>query len=172
MKGKYRMELFKKGYKWVLDMDDTLAHFHEQENALERFATENGFFNILRPSKLVLKLQLAILNNEINVKDIYIVSASPNEQADHDKLAWLQRYLQAIPSENILFTRLGQNKADIFFKRHGIKKADMKKFFLVDDYTKNLVEWKTYGGNSIKYINEYNNTKQSYKAHNIQSVTI
>ena len=38
--------------KWVLDMDDTLAHFHEQKNALERFATEKNFFNILKPSKM------------------------------------------------------------------------------------------------------------------------
>ena len=33
-----------KGKKWVLDMDDTIAHFNKEEKALERFSSEKISF--------------------------------------------------------------------------------------------------------------------------------
>lgn len=157
-----------RAYKMVLDMDDTLAHFNEQEKALERFSHEKHFFANLKPSKLLLNVQLALLNKKISPNDIYIVSASPNEQADNDKMEWLNKYLQVIPKSNIMFTRLGQDKAILFMERYHLN--DLSNYILIDDYTKNLVNWLEKGGKPIKYINEYNNTKQSYIAYGIPSL--
>lgn len=151
-------------------MDDTLAHFNEQEKALERFSTESNFFYHLRPSKLLNLINYMIDNNYIDINNVYIVSASPNEQADKDKLKWLYRHLPNINKNNILFTRLGQNKGNIF--KDIYKVNDLSKYTLIDDYTKNLVEWQKLGGKVIKYINEYNNTKQSYKAYNIPTLNL
>lgn len=157
-----------KNYKIVFDMDDTLANFNEQKNSLERFATEKDFFTNLKPSKMLLRLQLALLDKKISPKNIYIVSASPNEQADYDKLKWLDKYISIIPKENIMFSRIGGNKATLFMERYGIK--DLSSHILIDDYTKNLVQWKNKGGKCIKYINDFNNTKQHYIAYGIPSI--
>lgn len=159
--------------KWVLDMDDTLAHFNKEKNSLQRFSHEKNFFYILSPSKLVIYLQLAIINKVIDLDNIYIVSASPNEQADQDKAKWLDKYLPSIPKANITFTRLGQDKASIFMNKYHLEnEKDLSNYILIDDYTKNLIEWQKKGGKVVKYINEYNNTRQHYKAHNIQTLQL
>lgn len=158
--------------KWVLDMDDTLAHFHEQKNALERFATEKNFFNILKPSKMTKFIKLLVKHNELEAKDIFIVSASPNEQADKDKLQWIERHLPEIPKSNIMFTRLGENKAELFINKYNLSKEDFKYCMLIDDYTKNLIEWKNSGGIAKKYINEYNNTTKNYLKYNISTIVL
>ena len=159
-----------KGKKWVLDMDDTIAHFNKEKKALERFSSEKSFFSNLKPTKLLLHIQIAITTKVIDINNIYIVSASPNEQADKDKLKWLYKHIPNINKDNILFTRLGQNKGNIFIDTYKIN--DLSKYTLIDDYTKNLVEWQKLGGNVIKYINEYNNTKQTYKQYNIKALQL
>lgn len=159
-------------YRVAIDMDDTLALFHQEKNALEKFAVKKDFFTNLKPSKLVIALQVAIIEKIINVNDIFIISASPNEQADQDKLKWLGRYLPMIPRQNILLTRLGQNKGEIFINTYHIKNKDLSNYILIDDYTKNLVEWKKFNGKVLKYINEYNNTKKGYLKHDIQTLII
>jgi len=161
-----------KGKKWVLDMDDTIAHFNKEEKALERFSSEKSFFSNLKPTKLLLYIQIAITTKVIDLNNIYIVSASPNEQADKDKQEWLNKYLKALPKENITFTRLGQNKADHFMKKYDLDNKDLSNYILIDDYTKNLVEWQKLGGKVLKYINEYNNTKQTYKQYNIKALQL
>lgn len=161
-----------KGKKWVLDMDDTIAHFNKEEKALERFSSEKSFFSNLKPSKLLLHIQIAITTKVIDLNNIYIVSASPNEQADKDKQEWLSKYLKALPKENITFTRLGQNKADHFMKKYHLNNKDLSNYILIDDYTKNLIEWQKLGGKVLKYINEYNNTKKGYLKHNIKALQL
>lgn len=161
-----------KGKKWVLDMDDTIAHFNKEEKALERFSSEKSFFSNLKPTKLLLYIQIAITTKVIDLNNIYIVSASPNEQADKDKQEWLNKYLKALPKENITFTRLGQNKADYFMKKYDLDNKDLSNYILIDDYTKNLIEWQKLGGKVLKYINEYNNTKQTYKQYNIKALQL
>ena len=161
-----------KGKKWVLDMDDTIAHFNKEEKALERFSSEKSFFSNLKPTKLLLYIQIAITTKVIDINNIYIVSASPNEQADKDKQEWLNKYLKALPKENITFTRLGQNKADHFMKKYDLDNKALSNYILIDDYTKNLIEWQKLGGKVLKYINEYNNTKQTYKQYNIKALQL
>ena len=161
-----------KGKKWVLDMDDTIAHFNKEKKALERFSSEKSFFSNLKPTKLLLYIQIAIITKVIDLNNIYIVSASPNEQADKDKQEWLNKYLKALPKENITFTRLGQNKAYHFMKKYHLDNKDLSNYILIDDYTKNLIEWQKLGGKVLKYINEYNNTKQTYKQYNIKALQL
>lgn len=155
---------------WVLDMDDTLAHFHEQKNALERFATEKDFFSNLQPTQLTKYIKRLLQSNILKPEQVYIISASPNTQADKDKRDWLDKHLQEIPKKNILFSRLGEDKGDHFIKAHNLKQKDLENYILFDDYTKNLLDWKNKGGKVLKVINEYNNTRQSYKQHKINTL--
>lgn len=126
-----------------LDLDGTLARFNVR-NALERFKTEKGFF-----AKLLAYKNIESINEMAKVGNVYIISASPNEQADNDKMQWVQKYLPNIPITNIVFCRLGENKAEIIKQRTGV---DIKGNILLDDYTHNLEQWESAGGVGIKRL--------------------
>ena len=127
-----------------LDLDGTLARFNVR-NALERFDKEAGFFANLLAYKGIEKVNELALTNQL-----FIVSASPNEQADKDKLQWLQKYLPNIQEDNVTLCRLGQNKAQIIQDKYNI--VINEECYLLDDYTKNLNEWESFGGKGIKRI--------------------
>jgi 5'(3')-deoxyribonucleotidase len=130
--------------KIFLDLDGTLARFNVR-NALERFATEKGFFAKLKAYKNIEEINEMAKNG-----NVYIISASPNTQADIDKITWITKFLPDLPMENICFCRLGQNKAQEIERVLDIK-VD-KTCVLLDDYTKNLTEWESVGGVGIKRL--------------------
>lgn len=133
--------------KLFLDLDGTLAKFNNKKNALERFDNEIGFFATLKPYKYIEYVnELALCDNV----DIYIISATPNTQADNDKMIWINKYLNNIKKENICFSRIGQNKAQIIKDKLNI---DINKnCILLDDYTRNLNEWEKFNGIGIKRL--------------------
>lgn len=130
--------------KIFLDLDGTLAKFNVR-NALKRFDNEKGFFAKLGAYKNIEKV-----NEMAKAGNVYIISASPNEQADNDKMIWIKKYLPNVKIENIVLCRLGENKAKIIENKYNIK-ID-KNCILLDDYTKNLIEWETVGGVGIKRL--------------------
>ena len=130
--------------KIFLDLDGTLAKFNVR-NALKRFDNEVGFFANLGAYK-----GIDIVDKLARLGNIYIISASPNEQADKDKMQWIEKYLPNVPQENITLCRLGENKAKIIENKYNFK-ID-KNCYLLDDYTKNLNEWSACGGTGIKRI--------------------
>lgn len=130
--------------KIFLDLDGTLAKFNVR-NALKRFDNEIGFFAKLGAYKNIEKINEMAKNG-----NVYIISASPNEQADNDKMTWIKKYLPNVKIENIVLCRLGENKAKIIENKYNIK-ID-KNCMLLDDYTKNLTEWETVGGVGIKRL--------------------
>lgn len=130
--------------KIFLDLDGTLAKFNVR-NALNRFQTEKGFFANLKAYKGIEDI------NELAKKgNVYIISASPNEQADKDKATWIDLFLPNLPKSNICFCRLGKNKAKEIKKNLNI--IINKECILLDDYTQNLVEWESVGGVGIKRL--------------------
>lgn len=130
--------------KIFLDLDGTLAKFNVR-NALKRFDNEKGFFAKLGAYKNIEKI-----NEMAKAGNVYIISASPNGQADNDKMIWIKKYLPNVKIENIILCRLGENKAKIIENKYNIK-ID-KNCILLDDYTKNLTEWETVGGVGIKRL--------------------
>ena len=140
--------------KVFLDLDGTLARFNVR-NALERFDKEEGFFARLKAYK-----NIEVVNELAKTNNLFIISASPNEQADKDKMIWLEKYLPNINVENITICRLGQNKAQIIQDKYNI--TIDSNCYLLDDYTKNLVEWESFGGKGIKRLTRVsdNSTKK------------
>lgn len=112
------------------DMDGVLADFNAQENAVERFASEKGFFQKLAPMSANI-YALRVLNQLKNVR-VFILSASPNRHADHDKKVWLKKYLPELESDQIIIMRNGKKKVNYMRTDDGV---------LLDDYGKNLQEW-------------------------------
>ena len=130
--------------KIFLDLDGTLAKFNVR-NALKRFDNEVGFFANLGAYK-----GIDIVDKLARLGNIYIISASPNEQADKDKMQWIEKYLPNVPQENITLCRLGENKAKIIENKYNFK-ID-KNCYLLDDYTKNLTDWEQVGRIGIKIL--------------------
>lgn len=130
--------------KLFIDLDGTVAKFNVR-NALERFDKEVGFFAKLGAYKGIEILNTLALSNQV-----FVISASPNEQADKDKRTWLDKYLPNIKSENITLCRLGENKAQIIENKYNIKIDNQ--CYLLDDFSKNLFEWVACGGVGIKRL--------------------
>lgn len=141
------------------DSDGVLFRFEEEVNALGRFQVEKGFFARLAPiTENILALKMLIKQG----KDVRILSASPNEQADRDKLIAFEKYLPEIPREKIILCRLGEDKSKYV--------GDMNGALLFDDYTENLIKWKANGGLTIKILNDYDNAVGKHTDHNIEYV--
>lgn len=136
--------MLNKNMKIYCDMDGVLANFEKVENAKNRYATEKGFFSQLEPIKENIQAIQMLLANGY---DINILSASPNKNADRDKFTWLMKYLPNLTIAKIIFCRNGENKADYV--------KDIDNSLLIDDYSKNLVEWKALGGKVLKFVNDY-----------------
>lgn len=130
--------------KIFIDMDGTIAKFNVR-NAINRFATEQKFF-----SKLLAYKGIETIDKLAKQGNIYIISASPNERTDTDKREWLNKYLPSLKSENIIFCRIGENKAKIIKEKINVDINN--ETFLLDDYTKNLIEWENAGGVGIKRL--------------------
>ena len=120
------------------DMDGVIADFNAEKNAVERFATEKGFFKNLKPMNADGMEKLIEADGKLI--NLFILSASPNKQADRDKLKWLKCYYPQIKRKNIIIMRCGKNKAD-YIKTRGI---------LLDDYGKNCNQWRERGMVAIK----------------------
>ena len=133
-----------KEIKLFLDLDGTLAKFNVK-NALKRFDNEIGFF-----AKLNAYVGIEVVNELASKGNVFVISASPNAQADNDKMLWIKKYLPNLSIENITLCRLGENKAKIIEEKYSM--TIDKTCFLLDDYTKNLNEWKSFGGIGIKRL--------------------
>ena len=149
--------------KIFLDLDGTLAKFNVP-NALKRFETEKGFFARLGAYK-----DIEEINEMAKNGNVYIISASPNMYADMDKKNWIKKYLPNIPTKNIIFCRIGINKANYIENKLNIK-ID-RNCFLLDDYTKNLNEWENAGGTGIKRLTSVSdNSRKLWKGLELKSL--
>lgn len=127
-----------------IDLDGTVAKFNVR-NALERFDKEKGFF-----AKLGAYVNIEVINELAKSNQVFVISASPNAQADSDKLLWLSQYLPNIKRENITLCRLGENKAKIIENKYQMTIDN--NCYLLDDFSKNLFEWCACGGRGIKRL--------------------
>lgn len=150
--------------KLFLDMDGTIAKFNVK-GALNRFENELDFFANLKAYKGIEEIDK--LTKKGNV---YIISASPNSRCDSDKMKWINKYLPSMPKENICFCRIGENKAKIIKDKLNITIDNT--CYLLDDYTKNLVEWERKGGIGVKRLTHCaDNSRGLWKGLTIKDLT-
>lgn len=138
------------------DMDGCLTRFYDDivddEGA---FRLDNmyspGFFYKLKPYENVVsavKLLASIDRDRVHIVSAYDVA---NESVLDQKNAWLDYYLPEICHGQRLFTQIGQPK-------NLAVKGGVRQSLLIDDYNKNLREWRDAGGEAVKLVNDVNHT--------------
>jgi 5'(3')-deoxyribonucleotidase len=127
------------------DMDGVLADFDKVENAVERYKQEPQFFYNLEPIADNVNAIKELIAKDYTVK---ILSKSPHEKADNDKRKWLEKHLPEIKNADMIFARPHERKIDFV--------SELEKHFslLLDDYEKNIEEWRSENGIAFKITKE------------------
>ena len=133
--------------KIYIDMDGTIARFHDENLYLERMF-EKGFFRDLKPFENAVAAIEKLVND--STAEIYILSATLNSCSLDEKNQWLDKYLPNIDKDHRIFTSLNVPKSEAI--GHQLTDKDI----LIDDYNKNLLEWEKAGGTSVKAKNNIN----------------
>jgi 5'(3')-deoxyribonucleotidase len=127
------------------DMDGVLADFDKVENAVAIYKTQPNFFFDLEPiADNVNAIKELIAKNYL----VKILSKSPHENADNDKRKWLAKYLPEIKNENIIFARPHETKISF------VSQLEKQFSLLLDDYEKNIQEWRNENGIAFKITKE------------------
>lgn len=137
-------------HRIFIDMDGTIARFHDEVQYLERMFEKN-FFSSLKPFEnavTAVNAMAAMYNMEV-----YVLSATVDGEppyCSNEKHHWLDVHCPNIDHEHRIFTQMGQPKSD--YIPNGIRPTDI----LWDDYNKNLEEWRNAGGLAVKCHNNIN----------------
>lgn len=147
-----------------VDMDGTLAKWNNVE--FEELFEEGYYRNLEADEKILNEVNHLIKQGE----DVYILSAylTESDYAKKEKQEWVKQHLPQLPEEKQIFVPYGTNKAE-YLKEH--YSPITNKDFLIDDYTKNLIEWKEFGGIGVKYLNGINNTRGTWQGLRIYEKT-
>jgi len=127
------------------DMDGVLADFDKVPNAVARYKNEKGFFFNLEPIETNINAIKKLIKQGYQVK---ILSKSPHEKADYDKRLWLEKYLPQIKIENMIFARPHEKKIDF------VNELEKNFSLLLDDYEKNINEWREQNGIALTITKE------------------
>ena len=134
-----------------IDMDGTLCRFHDAEHKYIEQMWEKGFYINLQPFEEFVKAVSLCIDRNADT-EFFILSAVLDTEppfAEAEKREWLHRHLPQLSDGNMLFIPAGTDKSSLI--------PDMSSdCILIDDYNKNLSEWRIQGGTAIKFINDIN----------------
>lgn len=136
--------------RFFIDMDGTLAEWRDIKSNSELY--QKGYYESLKPNNYLLE---EVKNLIKEGKDIYILSSflSDSDYALKEKNIWLNKYLPELPIQKRIFIPYG----DVKYKYLPSKITSFD--YLIDDHTKNLLDWKEAGGTGIKFLNGINHIK-------------
>lgn len=132
-----------------IDMDGTIARFHDQVNYIERMF-EKGFFASLEPFENMVS-GLRLFSKMHPDVELYSISAKvQSDYCEEEKGLWLDTHLAEIDREHRIYTEMGKSKAD--YIPDGLSTSD----YLLDDYNHGLNLFLYGGGSAIKCHNNIN----------------
>lgn len=136
--------------RFFIDMDGTLAEWRDIKSNSELY--QKGYYESLKPNNCLLEEVKKLIKEG---KDIYILSSflSDSDYALKEKNIWLNKYLPELPVQKRIFVPYG----DVKYKYLPSKITSFD--YLIDDHTKNLLDWKEAGGTGIKFLNGINHIK-------------
>lgn len=134
-----------------VDMDGTLARFHDQINYIERMF-EKDFFRTLAPFENMVAA-LRLLRQVKPELEIFTISATVQSTpfyCEEEKHLWLDQHLPEIDRNHRLYTEMGRSKAE--YIPGMLSMSD----YLLDDYNRGLNLFLFGGGSAIKCHNNIN----------------
>lgn len=138
-----------------IDIDGTLAQFHDVDKTFIEAMWQQGFYINLKPFENMVNGIRSFIRANPDI-EVFVLSAvldtDPPFVVD-EKNEWLDTYLPEVPRNHRIFTRAGENKADYIGE---LSKND----YLIDDYNKNLIEFEAAGGQPVKFRNNVNHRGQ------------
>lgn len=151
-----------KDRRLFVDFDGTAAEFRKAAVFEELY--QEGYFRSLKPNTEVID---AVYSVKTLCPDVEIIGATcyltDSEFALQEKKQWADINL---PGIEVLFIPDGTDKAKAIETMTG--KAVSESDFLVDDYTKNLLDFRRAGGVGIKLLNGINDTRGTWDGVRIQ----
>ncbi len=134
--------------KYFFDMDGTLSRFYKDPQFLD-LMKKPGYFVNLEPYESMVEVIKQLQNMGC---EVFILSAYSSPFEVEEKVMWLTREIPSIDCQHMLFCKAGTDKS-LFV--HSLE-HDLTHCVLVDDYSKNLLEWIERGGKGFKCRNEIN----------------
>ena len=136
-----------------IDMDGTLARFYAQDNAVEKYRTEDDYFLNLDPYLEMASAVRMLLRDGIDVVILSSVDSDIRISSVSQKDLWLTNIFGRDNTPPALYPETGTDKAEYIRRIYGEIGPES---WLIDDYTRNLLDWSAAGGRAIKAINEIN----------------
>jgi 5'(3')-deoxyribonucleotidase len=140
------------------DIDGVLGYFYADARGLvypdEVLDPKTHYFRTIAPHEFMVALAEKLTEQGL---DVCVISAADNNTI-RDKYEWLQEYCPFIKDENIFFCPLGADKSDFVKNNASIS-------ILIDDFSKNLEQWKGTPVKAINSINSIDNDKVCINAH-------
>lgn len=140
------------------DIDGVLGYFYADARGLvypdEVLDPKTHYFRSIAPHEFMVALAEKLTEQGY---DVCVISAADNNTI-RDKYEWLQEFCPFIKDNNIFFCPLGAEKSN-FVKGN----ADIS--ILIDDFSKNLEQWKGIPVKAINSINSIDNDKVCINAH-------
>lgn len=136
-----------------VDLDGTLAVWRQASSIEELY--EAGYYADLPEHSNVADAIRIIMRERPDIT-VRTMSAYFTDSAFalRDKHTFIDRVLPALPADNRIFVPYGKNKADYI--------APGDKQILLDDYTRNLMQWRESGYSGIKLITDINHTRGTW----------
>lgn len=147
---------------YYFDMDGVVAEYKKEAYTGEDplwLRKNQHYFRDLNPDRKMLEVIDRMHQRSRYTGDrIYLLTSIPMNGAIfnehfHDKISWAGTWLPYLGIDAILISVTSKRDAVEYIQNHQLSSNDI----LIDDYNKNLVDWQTHGGISVKYCNGQNN---------------
>lgn len=156
------MEQNVSGAKLFVDLDGTVAEWRSASRYEDLF--NKGYFLNLSPYVEVVEAvkQIHTAGVEVFTLSAYLTES---KYALEEKSRWISGFLPFVDTSHRLFVPQDIMKCDYVSAVLG-RNIDGD-FYLLDDYSKNLHEWKHAGGTGIKLLNGVNGTNGTWNGHSV-----
>lgn len=146
-----------------VDMDGTMARFYDQPDAVRRYRTDNGFFLSLGAYENLILALKSLMAEDVRVIILSAVDSDIRQRSILQKTEWLKMHFGRCPEA--YFPPTGSSKAAYVKKNVTDLNGDC---WLLDDYSKNLLEWTGAGGSAVKAVNGINSAGIKWQGPRLQ----
>lgn len=116
------------------------------------------YFKDLNPDRKMLEvIDIMHQKSRYTGDHIYLLTSIPMNGAIfnehfHDKISWVHRWLPYLDIDDILISVTSKRDTVEYIQNHQLSTKDI----LIDDYNRNLNDWRKANGISVKYCNGIN----------------